>query len=50
MQFIFIGLLGEYIGEIFLVVKQRPRYLIYDTFNLESAHEATPARPPLLSA
>ena len=50
MQFIFIGLLGEYIGEIFLVVKRRPPYLIYDRFNLESANEATSTRPSMLSA
>lgn len=34
-QFIFIGLLGEYIGEIFLQTKNRPAYLIYDRFGFE---------------
>ncbi len=34
VQFLFIGLLGEYIGEIFLAVKRRPDYLIYDKFNI----------------
>lgn len=34
LQFTFMGILGEYLGEIFLGVKRRPRFLIYDTFNL----------------
>lgn len=34
VQFIFLGLLGEYIGEIFISVKNRPKFLIYDQFNL----------------
>lgn len=34
-QFIFIGLLGEYIGEIFLQTKNRPASLIYDRFGFE---------------
>ena len=34
LQFIFIGILGEYLCEVFLSVKRRPEYLIYDTFNL----------------
>ena len=31
-QFVFIGLLGEYIGEIFVGTKNRPSYLVYDRF------------------
>jgi glycosyltransferase involved in cell wall biosynthesis len=31
-QFVFIGLLGEYIGEIFLGTKNRPSHLVYDRF------------------
>ena len=34
-QFIFIGLLGEYIGEIFISTKNRPSYLVYDRFGFE---------------
>lgn len=34
-QFIFIGLIGEYIGEIFLQTKHRPPYLIYDRFGFD---------------
>lgn len=34
-QFIFIGLLGEYIGEIFLNTKNRPSHLVYDRFGFE---------------
>ena len=35
VQFIFIGLLGEYIGEIFVSTKNRPAYLIYDRFGFD---------------
>jgi len=31
-QFIFVGLLGEYLGEIFLATKNRPNHLMYDRF------------------
>lgn len=34
LQFVFIGILGEYVAEIFLAVKRRPAVLVYDTFNL----------------
>ncbi len=34
-QFVFIGLLGEYIGEIFIATKQRPSHLIYDRFGFD---------------
>lgn len=34
-QFVFIGLLGEYIGEIFIATKRRPSHLVYDRFNFE---------------
>ena len=31
----FIGLLGEYIGEIFIATKNRPAFLIYDRFGFD---------------
>ena len=34
LLFIFLGVLGEYVAEIFLSVKRRPSVMIYDTFNL----------------
>jgi glycosyltransferase involved in cell wall biosynthesis len=34
-QFVFIGLLGEYIGEIFVGTKNRPSHLVYDRFGFE---------------
>lgn len=34
-QFVFIGLLGEYIGEIFISTKHRPDHLVYDRFGFE---------------
>lgn len=40
-QFVFIGVLGEYIGEIFISAKNRPSHLIYDRFGFE---ERVPAR------
>lgn len=33
IQLFFIGLLGEYIGKIYIEVKNRPRYLIRETIN-----------------
>ncbi len=35
LQCIFMGILGEYIGEIFEAVKKRPRYLVDEAINLE---------------
>lgn len=36
LQFMLIGLLGEYIGSIFEEVKNRPIYLVRETFNFPS--------------
>ena len=33
VQLIFLGLLGEYIGKIFLEVKKRPRYIVRDALS-----------------
>lgn len=37
LQFIFLGIFGEYLMEIYLTTKQRPQSLIYDTLNLPPA-------------
>ena len=34
VQLIFLGLLGEYIGKIFLEVKKRPRYIIRNALSI----------------
>lgn len=35
IQCIFLGVIGEYIGEIFDRVKNRPNFLIYETINID---------------
>lgn len=37
VQLLTIGLLGEYVGKLYLEAKQRPLYLIRDTLNLPAA-------------
>lgn len=34
-QMLFIGILGEYVGKIYVEVKRRPRYLVRATHNIE---------------
>jgi len=36
MVFLYLGVLGEYIGQIFMEVKGRPSYLVERTFNIRS--------------
>jgi dolichol-phosphate mannosyltransferase len=43
VQFLFIGILGEYIGRIFEEAKGRPIYIVRQTIGFESA--GPPARP-----
>jgi glycosyltransferase involved in cell wall biosynthesis len=35
VQFMFLGVLGEFIAEIFIATKNRPRYLIFERINFE---------------
>ena len=36
LQFLLMGIMGEYLGQIFLEVKRRPTYLIERAVNLDS--------------
>ena len=40
LVFLYLGLLGEYIGQIFMEVKGRPSFLVERTVNLPSSHPA----------
>jgi len=44
VQFLMIGILGEYIGRIFEEVKQRPLYVLRDAVNVPHARGAARAR------
>ena len=35
LQFLFFGILGEYIGSIFDEVKARPLYIVEERFNID---------------
>ena len=35
VQLLFLGIVGEYIGKIYSEVKNRPRYIIQETFNFD---------------
>jgi glycosyltransferase involved in cell wall biosynthesis len=38
LNILFLGLIGEYIGKIYLEVKKRPLFFIKETHNLEDIH------------
>ena len=46
-QLIMTGILGEYIGRIYVEVKRRPLYVIGEEVNLGLADSASPALPPV---
>lgn len=43
LQLIFIGILGEYIGRIYMETKQRPRYVIRRQYGVECREAPAPA-------
>lgn len=43
LQFLILGFLGEYIGRIYGEVKQRPRWIVRDTYGLPPEEEQPPS-------
>jgi dolichol-phosphate mannosyltransferase len=50
LQFIFLGVMGEYIGRIYSEAKNRPLFLVMEELGFEEAGAARPAAVPLASA
>jgi glycosyltransferase involved in cell wall biosynthesis len=39
LQFMFLGIIGEYIGKIYIEIKKRPLYIIKESINCENSSD-----------
>ena len=46
VQLLTLGIVGEYLGKVFDEVKQRPRYVVEETLNIEPLSGGTPEEDP----
>ena len=46
VQLLTLGIVGEYLGKVFDEVKQRPRYVVEETLNIEPLSGGTPEENP----
>ena len=45
MQFLILGVMGEFIGRIYNEVKQRPRWIIREALGIDTANTPLQPRP-----